>query len=55
MVIRNWTKENLNIVWVLNYNNNNNNNNDDDDDDFLGCISWKIPTICGEIDSSKIL
>ena len=51
MVIRNWTKENLIIVWVLNYNNN----NDDDDDDFLGCISWKIPTICGEIDSSKIL
>ena len=52
MVIRNWTKENLNIVWFLN---NNNNNDDDDDDDFLGCISWKIPTICGEIDSSKIL
>ena len=51
MVIRNWTKENLNIVWFL----NNNNNDDDDDDDFLGCISWKIPTICGEIDSSKIL
>ena len=54
MVIRNWTKENLNIVWVLNYNNNNN-DDDDDDDDFLGCISWKIPIICGEIDSSKIL
>ena len=53
MVIRNWTKENLIIVWVLNYNNNN--NNDDDDDDFLGCISWKIPAICGEMDSSKIL
>ena len=52
MVIRNWTKENLNIVWFLN---NNNNNDDDDDDDFLGYISWKTPTICGEIDSSKIL